>query len=958
MVKEFFKDVFHAIVNFLKSRAFIILILFGIMFSSLLYRVFYLQIVKSDYYLENYIQTAKKKVTTSGTRGMIYDRNGKPLAINKLAYSVTIEDNLNYSDEDYDEHINSIIYKVIQIIETNGDVLNNDFSIILGTNGNYEYSVSSETARLGFLRDIYGKKSIAELDTDKEKLSESTAEDVMAYLCGKKRFEIDDKIYTKSDRLKIAIIRYNMSLNSFQKYITTEIAKNVSQKTVAAIYENSSELIGVEVTEKTNRVYNDSTYFSHIIGYTGTISEDQLAEYNAGIEDKSQQYISSDVVGKLGIENYMEDYLQGSKGYQEMFVDNMGNILEVTEKKDSGAGNDVYLSIDANLQKAAYSILEQKLAGIVYSKMVNYKAIPTENAKTIPIYIRDVYAQMICNNVVDLNKFNNDDATPNEQYVYSKFSQRQAQVLDSVRYYLSSEDNTPLSALSEENRTYQEYIYNYLANTAQIIDKSALNYDDETYKAWNNGSISLRNFLLYAISQNWISSSKLYADTEQKYSSSEEIFNTLVDYLFEKLPSDTNFSKKIYYYLVEDGTISGNEVCMLLYNQNVLEYDEGCYNQLASGNSGYAYNFMMEQIKNLKITPAQIALDPCSASVVVTDVNTGQVLSVVTYPSYDNNKLSGTVDSEYWNRINTDQSLPLYNRATQTRTAPGSTFKMITAITGMENGIISPGSIIVDQGEFKKITPSPKCWKYPSNHGPINVMTALAVSCNYYFYEVGYELSIDSTGNFNSALGLAKIKKYADELGLTSLSGVEIDENEPLYSTDNSVRSAIGQGSNSYSAIQLGRYVTTLANSGKNYQLTLLNRIQDSDGNSVKEFEPVLTNTTDISQSTWNAVHSGMREVVLSGTAKKTFEKFNIEVAGKSGTAQENKLRSNHSVFVAYAPYTNPEIAISVLIPNGESSGYTAEVVRDIVAYYYNPSTLDAVVNGTAALPTSGITND
>ncbi len=951
------RDILEAILNFLKSRAFVVLVVFGLMFSVLLYRVFYLQIVKSDYYLNNYLQIAERTVTTSGTRGLIYDRNGIPLASNQLAYTVTIEDNLNYKDEDYDEKLNEIIYNVIRIVEQNGDVLNNDFSIILGTNGEYMYSVASDTARLRFLRDIYGKKSIDELDSDKETLSTSTAEDVMKYLCGKKRFNIDNEKYTKSDKLKIAIIRYNLSLNSFQKYMTTEIANNVNDKTVAAIYENAADLTGVQVTEKTQRVYNDSVYFAHILGYTGTISEDQLAEFNMSVENKDDEYISSDVVGKSGIEQYMEKYLQGSKGYEKMFVDSTGNILEVTDEKENGAGNDVYLTLDANLQKAAYNILEQKLAGILYSKIVNYEVHPAENAKTIPIYVRDVYAQMICNNVVDLNKFGDETASSNEQRVNSKFASRQTDVLSTVQSYLTSEDNTPMSSLSEENNTYLTYIYDKLSSE-QIIDKSAINTDDETYKKWKKESISLREFLLYAISQNWISSSKLYEDSEQKYSSTDEIYAALVNHIFDLLPNDTDFSKKIYYYLIENGTISGNEVCMLLFDQGVLEYDENAYNQLASGNSGYAYNFILQQIKDMKITPAQVALDPCSASIVITDVNSGQVLALVTYPSYDNNKLSGSVDAEYWKKLNDDQSLPLYNRATQTRTAPGSTFKMITAITGLENGIISPGSTIVDRGEFTKITPSPKCWKYPSNHGAINVSQALAFSCNYFFYEVGYELSIDSNGTFNSALGLAKIKKYADELGLTSLSGVEIDENEPLYSTDNSVRSAIGQGSNSYSDIQLARYITSVANSGNNYKLTLLNKVLSSSGDTVESFEPVLANTTDISSSTWNAVHNGMRQVIVSGTAKKTFDGFNIEVAGKTGTAQENKLRSNHSVFVAYAPYSNPEIGISVLIPNGESTGYTAEIVRDIVAYYYNPSTLDQVLNNTAAIPTSGVSSE
>ena len=388
----------------------------------------------------------------------------------------------------------------------------------------------------------------------------------------------------------------------------------------------------------------------------------------------------------------------------------------------------------------------------------------------------------------------------------------------------------------------------------------------------------------------------------------------------------------------------------------MLEYDENVYRSLQGG--GSAYEFIREQIRQIKITPAQLALDPCSGSLVVTDVNTGDVLALVTYPSYDNNMLSGTVDAVYWNKLNNDLSLPLYNRATQTRTAPGSTFKMITSITGLEEGLLYPGRTIADLGEFTKIKPSPKCWKYPGNHGAVNVSQALSVSCNYFFYETGYELSIDSHGNFDSDLGISKLKKYASQLGLTEKSGVEIEENEPLFTTESSVRSSIGQGSNSFSNIQLARYVTAVANSGNNYKLTLLDKITDTNGSLVKEFEPVLSNTTSYSQSTWDAVHSGMRMVITSGTAKSTFNGFQIEVAGKSGTAEENKLRSNHAVFVAYAPYQKPEIGVSVVIPYGESSGYNAEVVRDIIKYYYNLTTDEELYGGVASIPTSGITND
>lgn len=947
LVKEFFEY----ILSILKSRLFVLGIIVVLLFSVLMIRIFNVQIVNGEYYLENYIQMAEREVLTSGTRGIIYDRNGEVLAYNKLAYAIEIEDDISDSTENKDKKLNEIISETINIITSNGDTLINDFPIILNTNNEFEFSVSSDNERLRFLRDIYGKKSISELDTKKETLSTSTADDVMKYLCGEKMFDISDE-YDKAEQIKIAMVRYNLSLNRFQKYISTKIASNVSEETVAAIYEAQAELKGVTVSEETVRVYNDSVYFAHILGYTGTISEDQLAELNSD----GGSYISSDVVGKSGIEKEMESYLQGTKGKSTIFVDNTGRILENVSKTDAKAGNDVYLTLDAKLQKAGYTILEQKLAGILYSKIVNYDVTPSEDMKTIPIPVKDVYYQIINNNVVDLNKFGMESASDNEKNIYAKFVAKQSGVINWVYSELTTDTPEALSALPEENNTYLSYIYTKLADTEGIINKKAIDSEDEIYQKWTNETISLREFLLYAISKNWINTSKIFDSSEVKYSDTDEIYNKLVEHIYNSLPTDTGFSKKIYYYLIYSGSISGNQVCMLLYDQNVLEYDEAAYTALRSGSS--AFEFIREQIKQIKITPAQLALDPCSGSLVVTDTNSGDVLALVTYPSYDNNKLSGSVDAVYWKQLNSDLSLPLYNRATQTRTAPGSTFKMLSAITGLEEGYLTPGRTITDLGEFKKITPSPKCWRYPGNHGSINVSQALEHSCNYFFYEVGYELSIDEHGGFSSDLGLSKLKKYGVQLGLTTKSGVEIEENEPLFSTDNSVRSAIGQGSNSFANIQLARYVNTVANSGHNYQLTLLNKVIDTDGNLIKQYEPTLTNTTNFSQSTWDAVHYGMRLVITGGSAKGTFNGFQINVAGKSGTAQENKLRSNHSVFVAYAPYENPEIALSVLIPNGESSGYTAEVVRDTIKYYYGLTTDEELYGGIASIPTSGVTND
>lgn len=941
-IKQFFS-------NLIQTRLFVLGAIFFVLFCILIIRIFNLQIVKKDYYLNNYIQKSEKTIYTAGTRGNIYDRNGNLLASNKVAYAVTIEDVLE-DTTGKSSKLNEIIYKTIKIIEKNGDSMTNDFSIIINADGTFDFSVSSDSAKKRFLSDVYGFK-VSELKEKGIDPDTTTAEMVFNYLCGEKKYNLDDK-YTNEEKLKIVVVRYNLSLNYYQKYLSTTIASNISENTVAAIYENSNDLSGISVSEQSVREYEEGIYFAHILGYTGQISEEQLADYNTEKDDK---YIAGDVVGKAGIEQVMDSYLQGNRGEETVFLDSMGRVLESSEKVDPSVGNDVYLTIDKNLQIAAYKTLEQKLAGILYSKIVNHAVAVTENRKNVLIPVTDVYFQIINNNIVDLTKFSLDTATSNEQNVYNKFLSKQDSVISWVNQTLNDSGSPALSSLPDENKAYLTYVYDMLSDSGVLT--SDMDTKDATYKKWSEGSISLREFLLYAISKNWIDTSKITSD--MKYANSDEIYGALSEYILSALKSDTGFSKKIYYYLIYSGTISGNEVCLLLYNQNILENDDAAIMQLTNGGSGAAYEYIREQIRLLKITPAQLALDPCSGSCVVTDSDTGDVLALVTYPSYDNNLLSGTIDTAYWKKINSDLSSPLYNRATQTRTAPGSTFKMVTAITGLEEeGIITPSTTIYDEGKFRTVTPPPQCWIFPGSHGSVNVSQALEVSCNYFFYQVGYNLSLDSSRKFSNELGTSRMKKYADMLGLTSLSGVEIEENEPKFSEINSVASAIGQGAHNFANIQLNRYVNTIANSGNDYSLTLLEKVLDSSGAVVKEYQPNIVNKADISQSTWDAVHTGMRAVVTTGTTRSTFSGISFTLAGKSGTAQENLLRAPHAVFVGYAPYENPEISVSTLIPNGDSSGYAAEVTRDVMKYYFGETSYQEVIDGTANVPSSGIVDD
>lgn len=203
---------------------------------------------------------------------------------------------------------------------------------------------------LGFLADIYGYQTIDEL-TDKEE--NASADDIINYLCEDERYGygIDQSSMEKSRILKMVNIRYAISLNSFQKYIPTTIASNVSDETVAEIMENSDRLQGVNIAEDSLRRYTDSKYFASLIGYTGKISQE---EYNEK-KESSKEYTLTDIVGKSGLEQTMDEELQGTKGKEIVYVDSVGNVIETEKKTDAVAGNDLYLTIDKNLARGNLS---------------------------------------------------------------------------------------------------------------------------------------------------------------------------------------------------------------------------------------------------------------------------------------------------------------------------------------------------------------------------------------------------------------------------------------------------------------------------------------------------------------------------------------------------------------------------------------------------------------------------
>lgn len=928
----------------MRSRLITLIIVFCITSSILIGRLFYLQIVRGEDYLANYELQIRKTQEVAGTRGNIYDRNGKLLAYNQLAYSVTIEDTITANTRsEKNKQLNAVLDKVLSIVESHGDSVIDSFGIILDSAGTYQFTQSSETQRLRFVADVYGQRTI---DTLNEEQRNQSAADIIHYLCTDdvNGYGLDDSTLDPAYILKMINMRYAMGLNSYQQYIATTLASDVSDETAAAIMENKDTLTGVDIAEDSLRRYTDGIYFASIIGYTGQISQD---EYDALSDEDKKKYSLSDIVGKSGLEQTFDSVLQGTKGETTVYVDNLGKVTDTVSITEPEAGNDVYLTIDKDLQEYTYKLLEEKLAGIILSKLrnvINYDPANEASSTDIIIPVGDAYHSLIANSVVDATHFSSADAKPAEQAVYAAFQAKKTDTLAQIMADMQSSTTAPYNQLSEEMQDYMDYIVDdVLKDYTGLLMTDKIDTSDETYTAWTRDeTINVYTFLNYAITQNWIDTSKLESDS---YSSSEEIYASLLNYLQDYLSEDSEFDKLLYEYLIKSGSISGAQICAILYEQGVLPMDEASYNGLLSG-SVDAYSWLYGKIASLEITPGQLALEPCSAGAVVSDPNTGEVLACVSYPGYDNNRLANTMDSSYYRQLNTGLARTFYNRATQEKTAPGSTYKMVSSVAGLTEGIINGNTTFYCDGIFTNVTPSPRCWNR-SGHGSLNVVRALQVSCNEFFYNVGYDLGLDANGNYDSDLGIEKLAKYASMFGLNEKSGVEIPESSPEISDQYAVQSAIGQGTNNYTVSQLNRYVAAVANRGTVYDLTLVDKTTDSSGKLIKEYEPEVVNTMDeVSSTTWDLVHEGMIRMVENSS---TFTSLDMSIAGKTGTAQQSETSPDHALFVGFAPSDTPEIAIAVRIANGYNSSYPSEIGRDIVKIYFGLEDAEELVKGQAA---------
>ena len=364
--------------------------------------------------------------------------------------------------------------------------------------------------------------------------------------------------------------------------------------------------------------------------------------------------------------------------------------------------------------------------------------------------------------------------------------------------------------------------------------------------------------------------------------------------------------------------------------------------------------------------------DAKAGAAVVMNVKTGEILAMASYPYYEPELFVNGISQKKLDEYNKGDNI--FNRAISGVYAPGSTFKMITAIAGLETGVITPTEKINDIGVYKKAH-EPACWiwnSYGMSHGWLNVTEAITHSCNYFFYEVGYRATIDNIAKYAKYYGLGEktnVELPMEEKGIVATRD-KAKERGDEWQIGETLSAAIGQSYNSYTPIQMAKYISMLANGGEPIDVTIVKSINDVNGNQVsKEDITKFVNAKlgltkekkenlNIKKKNIDAILKGMKGVTSEegGTAYSTFANFNIELGGKTGSAQTDVQGKINGWFVGFAPYEEPEIAVVVLVENAGSGSYTAEVARDILQEYFGMN-MEKVEEDLTAMPSTEIQN-
>ena len=540
-----------------------------------------------------------------------------------------------------------------------------------------------------------------------------------------------------------------------------------------------------------------------------------------------------------------------------------------------------------------------------------------------------------------------------ERYEISNEDLTEARKIMSIRYQITTEGYSSTKALTIADDIPREAVAEFSENSDKY---PGTNIVVEPIREYTQGTLAA-HVIGYASKI----SSEEYEQRKDTYSQNDIIGKTGVESVFEEYLKGKNGTKQID--MSVDGTITAE------YTAEEAVEGSDVVLTIDAELQRVAEEVLASNLQKIQSGGFGRAYAATASSCVVMDVRTGDILAMANVPTYNPQDFVGGISTENWNKYINDSAKPLVNKAIQNSYSPGSIFKMVTAIAGLETGAINSNTRINDTGVYNKYPDSPKnCWYYTDyhrGHGWLNVSQAIQKSCNYFFYETADRIGIDVLDQYATYFGLGK-KTGVELLGETDgvlasrESKSKLHPDSQNWNPGDTLNAGIGQGDNEFSPLQMAKYISMLANGGKNVDVSIVKTIRNADGSEVSKddinnfvnqklgLEAESTENLNINPQNLQVILEGMRSVTdEQGTASSVFQNFEISVGGKTGSAEAPGNKVN-AWFAGFAPFENPEIAVVVMVENGGHGYYAGEAVREIMREYFGMNTENVTESATA----------
>ena len=636
-----------------------------------------------------------------------------------------------------------------------------------------------------------------------------------------------------------------------------------------------------------------------------------------------------------------ESTLEAARGD---ILDRSGNVLVSSSQK---------FNLELYKSKIDTKTLNDTILKIV-NVLEKYNVSYTDS---FPISINPFEFKLSENSLTNWKQNNNIDENSTAEEAFYKFKEKykidnedvnEVRKIIAIRYAIVKEGYSSTKSITIAKDIPREAVAEFYENGDEF---PGINISVQPVREYKEGTLA-SHILGYAYK---ISDTE-YKEKKDTYNQNDIIGKTGVEALFEEYLRGKKGIKQID--MAVDGTITAENIAEeAVAGSNVVLTIDSKLQKIAE-------DALKNNIEKIKSGGFGKSYDAKGGSCVVMNVKTGEVLAMASYPDYNPQSFANGISNEEWQGYLQNESYPLLNKSIQSAYEPGSIFKMVTAIAGLESGNITLNERINDTGIYKKYGGAEwKCWYYTdyhTGHGYLNVLGAIEKSCNYFFIETA------------DRMGIETLDKYAKYFGLGTKTGIELPDETAgtlaskeyvasvgkTWNPGDTLNASIGQGYNRFTPLQMTKYISMIANGGKNIDVSIIKTIQNEDGTEVSKEEinnfvnkklGFSDNSDDenitLNKEYLNAVKEGMKSVTSgeSGTAYVRFKNFNIEVGGKTGSAEAGQDKNGKDIvnawFAAFAPYDDPEIAVVVMVENGGHGNYTAEAVRDIMAEYFGMNT-------------------